>query len=36
MRWIVWLVKPEIGIWRSLFLWLTRRVPGEGPDAEGA
>ena len=34
MRWIVWFVKLEIGIWRSLFLWLTRRVPGKRPGAE--
>ena len=26
-----WLVRLEIGIWRSLFLWVTRRVPGRGP-----
>jgi hypothetical protein len=26
-----WLVTLEIGIWRSLFLWLTRRVSGHGP-----
>lgn len=26
-----WLVRLEIGIWRSLFLWTTRRVPGRGP-----
>lgn len=29
-----WLVRLEIGIWRSLFLWLTRRVPGRGPGVE--
>ncbi|HYH88877.1 MAG TPA: hypothetical protein VEX67_06570 [Solirubrobacteraceae bacterium] len=28
-----WLLKLEIGIWRSLFLWVTRRVPGLGPGA---
>ena len=28
-----WLVRLEIGIWRSLFLWVTRRVPGLGPGA---
>jgi len=28
-----WLVVLEIGIWRSLFLWVTRRVPGLGPGA---
>ncbi len=28
-----WLVLLEIGIWRSLFLWMTRRVPGQGPGA---
>lgn len=26
-----WLVRLEIGIWRSLFLWTARRVPGAGP-----
>jgi hypothetical protein len=26
-----WFVRLEIGIWRSLFLWLTRRVAGQGP-----
>jgi hypothetical protein len=26
-----WLITLEIGIWRSLFLWLTRRVSGQGP-----
>jgi hypothetical protein len=26
-----WLVRLEIGIWRSLFLWITRRIPGRGP-----
>jgi hypothetical protein len=29
-----WLVVLEIGVWRSLFLWLTRRVPGRAPDVE--
>jgi hypothetical protein len=29
-----WLVRLEIGIWRSLFLGLTRRVPGRGPGVE--
>ena len=29
-----WLVRLEIGIWLSLFCWLTRRVPGQGPDAQ--
>ena len=29
-----WLVTLEIGIWRSLFLWVTRRVPGRGPGVE--
>ena len=24
----------EIGIWRSLFLWVTRRVSGQGPAVE--
>ena len=28
-----WLVVFEIGIWRSLFLWITRRRPGQGPGA---
>ena len=23
-----WLIRMEIGIWRSLFFWVTRRVPG--------
>ena len=26
-----WFVRLEIGIWRSLFLWVTRRVSGQGP-----
>jgi Bacterial PH domain len=26
-----WLVRMEIGIWRSLFLWMTRRIAGQGP-----
>jgi hypothetical protein len=29
-----WLVKLELGIWHSLFLWIARRVPGEGPGVE--
>jgi len=29
-----WLVTLEIGIWRSLFLWMTRRVPGQGPGVQ--
>jgi hypothetical protein len=29
-----WLVALEIGIWRSLFLLITRRVPGRGPGVE--
>ncbi len=29
-----WLVRLEFGIWRSLFLWVTRRVPGLGPGVE--
>lgn len=29
-----WLVTLEIGIWRSLFLWVTRRVPGQGPGVQ--
>ena len=29
-----WLVRLEIGIWRSLFCLLTRRVPGKGPGAQ--
>jgi hypothetical protein len=28
------LVRMEIGVWRSLFFWITRRVPGAGPDTE--
>jgi hypothetical protein len=28
---IRWFVRLEIGIWRSLFLWVTRRVAGQGP-----
>lgn len=24
-----WLILLEVGIWRSLFLWVTRRVPGQ-------
>jgi hypothetical protein len=31
MRWFVIL---EVGIWRSLFLWVTRRVAGRGPGVE--
>jgi hypothetical protein len=34
IRLVRWLVRLEIGIWRSLFLWVARRVPGRGPDAE--
>lgn len=34
IRFVRWLVRLEIGIWRSLFLWLIRRVPGKGPRAE--
>lgn len=29
-----WLVVLEVGIWRSLFLWVARRVPGRGPDVD--
>jgi hypothetical protein len=29
-----WLIRFEIGIWRSLFLWATRRVAGMRPGAE--
>ena len=29
-----WLVELEIGIWRSLFLLVTRRVPGKGPGVQ--
>jgi hypothetical protein len=29
-----WLVRLEIGIWRSLFLLAARRVPGRGPGVE--
>jgi hypothetical protein len=28
---VSWFVRLEIGIWRSLFLWVTRRVAGQGP-----
>jgi hypothetical protein len=31
---IRWIVRMEIGIWRSLFFWVTRRVPGAGPDTK--
>jgi hypothetical protein len=34
IRLLRWLVVTEIHVWRSLFLWLTRRVPGKGPGAE--
>ena len=34
IRPIRWLVRLEISIWRSLFLWLIRRVPGKGPRTE--
>lgn len=33
-RLAVWLVRLEIGIWRSLALWAARRVPGRGPEDE--
>lgn len=33
-RLAVWLVRLEIGIWRSLALWTLRRVPGRGPDVQ--
>jgi hypothetical protein len=33
MRLLRWLVRLEIGIWRSLFLWTFRRVPGMHPGA---
>jgi len=29
-----WLIRVEIGIWRSLFLWITRRVPGRDPGVQ--
>ena len=29
-----WLVRLEIGIWRSLILWVTRRKPGQGPGVQ--
>ena len=29
-----WLVRMEIGVWRSLFFWVTRRVPGAGPGTQ--
>lgn len=31
---VPWVVTLEIGIWRSLFLWLTRHVPGQGPGVQ--
>ena len=34
IRFVRWLVRLEIGIWRSLFLWIFRRVPGSGPRSE--
>lgn len=34
IRFLRWLVRLEIGIWRSLFLWVFRRVPGRGPRSE--
>jgi hypothetical protein len=33
-RLVRWLVVTEIGVWRSLFFWVTRRVPGMGPRAQ--
>jgi hypothetical protein len=33
-RLVRWLVVLEIGIWHSLFLWVTRRVPGRGPGVQ--
>jgi hypothetical protein len=33
-RLLRWLAVTEIGVWRSLFLWVTRRVPGDGPGVE--
>lgn len=33
-RTAVWLVRLEIGIWRSLAHWTTRRVPGRGPEVQ--
>jgi MarR family len=33
-RLVRWLVVTEIGVWRSLFLWVTRRIPGMGPRVE--
>lgn len=33
-RLVRWLVVTEIGVWRSLFFWVTRRVPGMGPRVE--
>ena len=29
-----WLIRFEVGIWKSLFLWITRRVAGMHPGAE--
>jgi len=34
IRAVRWFVRLEIGTWRSLFLWLIRRVPGKGLRAE--
>lgn len=33
-RLAVWLVRLEIGIWRSLALWVSRRVPGRRPEVQ--
>jgi hypothetical protein len=34
LAFVRWLVRLEIGIWRSLFLWIARRVPGHGPGVQ--
>ena len=34
IRFLRWLVRLEVGIWRSLFLWVFRRVPGRGPRSD--
>jgi hypothetical protein len=33
-RIVRWLVVTEIGVWRSLFFWISRRVPGMSPRAQ--
>jgi hypothetical protein len=34
IRFLRWLIRLEIGIWRSLFQWVFPRVPGRGPRSE--